>query len=88
MDSRLLNSSKIGMGDAEKNVLAGKVGWAPKQTFTGYHASDDPNMVPDYFKDTWSIKNHNAPHGFYIAGGRSPYRGFLTKRPYIYDVEA
>ena len=63
------------------------VGWAPKQIFKGYHASNESEFAPDFWKENWAVREHGAPHGFYVAQGEKPTSGFLTKRPYVYQTE-
>ena len=67
-------------------IELGQVGWGPRQLFEGYHASDNPNLVPDFWKRGWSQINHNAPYGFYAASGKAPESGFLTSRTYLYPL--
>lgn len=68
-------------------IFPGLVGWAPKQTFRGYHASDVKKFVPNFFHKGWAQTTHNAPAGIYVANGKRPGYGFLTKRPYVHQVE-
>lgn len=68
-------------------VMPGLVGWAPKTKFKGYHASNENPFIPDFFKEGWAQKTHNAVKGIYIANGKAPGHGFLTKRKYVHPVE-
>lgn len=68
-------------------VMPGLVGWAPKTKFKGYHASDENPFIPDFFREGWAQKAHNAIKGIYIANGKTPGYGFLTKRKYVHPVE-
>lgn len=34
--------------------VPGQVGWAPKTTVEGYHASDAPDLEPDFWFDGWA----------------------------------
>lgn len=68
-------------------IMPGLVGWAPKTKFKGYHASNENPFIPDFFKEGWAQKTHNAPAGIYIANGKHPGYGFLTKRKYVHPVE-
>ena len=43
-------------------TIPGQIGWAPKQTVTGYHASNSKDLVPNYWFEGWAQKTHNAPH--------------------------
>lgn len=65
-------------------ITPGQIGWAPKQNISGYHASDEEILSPNYWFKGWAQKTHNAPYGFYIADGNGPTSGFLKKRPYIH----
>ena len=65
-------------------IIPGQIGWAPKQTVTGYHASNSKNLVPNYWFEGWAQKTHQAPYGFYVAKGSGPKSGFLKERPYVY----
>ena len=67
------------------HTIPGQIGWAPKQTVTGYHASNSKNLVPNYWFEGWAQKTHNAPHGFYLAEGSGPKSGFLKERPYVHN---
>jgi hypothetical protein len=64
--------------------MPGLIGWAPRQTFKGYHASNSPTFQPDFFFKGWAQENHNAPYGVYMAQGTAPEGGFLAKRPYVH----
>ena len=68
-------------------TMPGQVGWAPKQTVTGYHASNSKDLVPNYWFKGWPQKKHNAPYGFYIAKGEKPTAGFLAERPYVHQFD-
>ena len=68
-------------------VMPGLIGWAPKTKFKGYHASDENPFIPDFFREGWAQKTHNAVKGIYIANGKVPGYGFLTKRKYVHPVE-
>lgn len=68
-------------------VMPGLVGWAPKTKFEGYHASNENPFIPDFFREGWAQKTHNAVKGIYIANGKVPGYGFLTKRKYVHPVE-
>lgn len=66
--------------------IPGQIGWAPKQTFTGYHASNEKTFNPNFWYENWARTTHNAPYGIYIAEGTTPTKGFLSKRPYVHNV--
>lgn len=68
-------------------VMPGLIGWAPKTKFKGYHASNENPFIPDFFREGWAQKTHNAIKGIYIANGKTPGYGFLTKRKYVHPVE-
>jgi len=70
----------------QEEIFPGLVGWAPKQTFKGYHASNEAEFVPNFFHEGWAQKVHKAPYGIYIANGTKPGHGFLTKRPHVHQV--
>ena len=72
---------------AKEFVMPGLIGWAPKTKIKGYHASNDKTFIPNFFHKGWAQKTHNAPAGIYIANGKAPGYGFLTKRPYVHQVE-
>ena len=65
----------------------GQIGWAPRQTLTGYHASNKPIQEFDHWYPNWAVTEHNAPHGVYFTANETrPSGGFLAKRPYIEQV--
>lgn len=68
-------------------IMPGLIGWAPKTKFKGYHASNENPFIPDFFREGWAQKIHNALKGIYIANGKVPGYGFLTKRKYVHPVE-
>lgn len=68
-------------------VMPGLVGWTPKTKFKGYHASNENPFIPDFFREGWAQKTHNAIKGIYIANGKTPGYGFLTKRKYVHPIE-
>lgn len=68
-------------------IMPGLIGWAPKTKFKGYHASNENPFIPDFFREGWAQKTHNAIKGVYIANGKVPGYGFLTKRKYVHPVE-
>lgn len=68
-----------------QQIFPGLIGWTPRNTFSGYHASNEPIFNPDYFFNGWVQKTHGAPHGVYFAEGTKPTSGFLTKRPYVHQ---
>ena len=68
-------------------IMPGLIGWAPKTKFKGYHASNENPFIPDFFREGWAQKVHNAVKGIYIANGKAPGYGFLTKRKYVHPVE-
>lgn len=68
-------------------IMPGLIGWAPKTKFKGYHASNENPFIPDFFKEGWAQKTYNAVKGIYIANGKTPGYGFLTKRKYVHPVE-
>lgn len=78
------------LSKAPKNkefIMPGLIGWAPKIKFKGYHASNENPFIPDFFREGWAQKMHNTVKGIYIANGKTPGYGFLTKRKYIHPVE-
>lgn len=68
-------------------IMPGLIGWVPKTKFKGYHASNENPFIPDFFKEGWAQKTYNAIKGIYIANGKAPGYGFLTKRKYVHPVE-
>ena len=68
-------------------IMPGLIGWAPKTKFKGYHASNENPFIPDFFREGWAQKTHNAVKGIYIANGKVLGYGFLTKRKYVHPVE-
>ena len=68
-------------------IMPGLIGWAPKTKFKGYHASNENPFIPDFFREGWAQKTHNAVKGIYIANGKVPGYGFLTKRKYVHPIE-
>lgn len=71
----------------QQPVFPGMVGWGEKQTFHGYHASNEANFQPNFFFNGWAQQTYNAPFGIYFAEGTGPQSGFLTKRPYVHQAE-
>lgn len=71
-----------------RELFPGQIGWAPRQSLTGYHASEAPILKFDYNFPNWAIITHNAPKGIYFtANETAPSGGFLAKRPYIQQVQ-
>ena len=69
------------------NLFPGQIGWAPRQTLTGYHASNKPIQEFNYWYPNWAVIEHDAPHGIYFTANETrPFSGFLAKRPYIEQV--
>ena len=68
-------------------IMPGLIGWTPKTKFKGYHASNENPFIPDFFREGWAQKTHNAVKGIYMANGKAPGYGFLTKRKYVHPVE-
>ena len=84
--SRAMNKSPLKISD--ESLFPGLIGWEPKQVFKGYHASNEKIFNPDFFYKGWAQKTRNAPFGIYAAEGKFPIKGFLSKRPYMHQVEA
>lgn len=71
------------------NPIPGQIGWAPRQTLTGYHASNEPIQEFKYWYPNWAVREHNTPHGIYFTANETrPSGGFLAKRPYIEQVSS
>lgn len=88
--ARVIREFKDVLSKAPKTkefIMPGLVGWAPKTKFKGYHASNENPFIPDFFREGWAQKTHNAVKGIYIANGKTPGYGFLTKRKYVHPVE-
>ena len=69
------------------NLFPGQIGWAPRQTLTGYHASNKPIQEFNYWHPNWAVIEHDAPYGVYFTANETrPSGGFLAKRPYIEQV--
>ena len=74
--------------ETPQELFPGQIGWAPRQTLTGYHASETPILKFDYNYPNWAVKTHNAPKGIYFtANETAPSGGFLAKRPYVQQVK-
>ena len=74
--------------ETPRELFPGQIGWAPRQTLTGYHASETPILEFDYNFPNWAVKTHNAPKGIYFtANETAPSGGFLAKRPYVQQVK-
>ena len=85
--SRAINKTVKNANFGKAMEVPGQVGWAPKTKFTGYHASNEAELSPDFWYKNWAIKEHGAAPGFYMAEGNAPEGGFLADRPYVYRTE-
>lgn len=70
-----------------QNILAGKVGWAPRTTETLYHHSNTPLSELDPMFKSWDVVEHNAPRGKVWLTEDSGTAGFLAERPYHQTAE-
>lgn len=84
--SKAINKT-VKQGLNQSDILfPGQVGWAPKTTVGGYHASNEEILKPNFWFNGYAQQRGAVP-GFYIAGGETPSGGFLSKRPYVHQVE-
>lgn len=82
------NASRLGKPVLNTpEIFPGQVGWAPKTTVSGYHASNEAVLNPNFWFNGWAQQRGAVP-GFYFAVGEAPRGGFLAKRPYVHRVSA
>ena len=65
-----------------QNILAGKVGWAPRTTEILYHHSNEPLSELDPMFKSWDVIERGAPRGKVWLTQDSGTAGFLAERPY------
>lgn len=70
-----------------QNILAGKVGWAPRTTETLYHHSNAPLSELDPMFKSWDVVERNAPRGKVWLTEDPGTAGFLAERPYHQTAE-
>lgn len=66
----------------QKNIEAGKIGWAPSQMSSLWHNSNVDLSVLDTTFPTWDVVERGAPLGHVWLSGSETTSGFLAKRPY------
>lgn len=72
----------IPVTDLQRNIEAGKIGWAPATTKTLWHNSNDPISELKVNFPAWDIAERNAPLGHVWLTGSDTTRGFIGARPY------
>lgn len=70
-----------------QNILAGKIGWAPRTTETLYHHSNAPLSELDPMFKSWDVVERGAPRGKVWLTEDSGTAGFLAERPYHQTAE-
>lgn len=83
---RELNTAAKSIKLQESSIFPGLIGWSPKQTINGFHTSNDAKFVPNFWFENWATKTHDAPKGIYLSATK-PTSGFLTERPYTYQMQ-
>lgn len=85
--SKLIKKSKIKDSALDINVLAGKIGWSPKETTTIWHNSNSPLNKLEINYPAWDITERNAPLGHIWGTGEETTTGFMGNRPYHYSAD-
>lgn len=58
-----ISNAKLGISDLQRNIEAGKIGWAPATTETLYHHADKHLTELDPMFKSWDVVNRDAPLG-------------------------
>ena len=66
----------------QRNIEAGKIGWAPRQTSNLWHNSNDNLSMLEVTFPAWDVVERGAPLGHSWLSGSETTSGFLAKRPY------
>ena len=72
----------IPVSDLQRNIEAGKIGWAPATTKTLWHNSNDPVSELKVNFPAWDVVKRDAPLGHVWLTGNETTQGFLAKRPH------
>ena len=66
----------------DKNILAGKIGWSPKESRVLWHNSETPISKLETTFPTWDVTERGAPLGHVWTTGTETTQGFIGARPY------
>ena len=80
--NREVRSTQFADTPLTQNILAGKIGWAPKQTATLWHNSEQPLTKLSASYPSWDVVERSAPIGHSWMTGSETTRGFLAQRPF------
>lgn len=72
----------IPVTDLQRNIEAGKIGWAPAATKTLWHNSNDLVSELKINFPAWDVTERKAPLGHVWLTGNETTQGFLAKRPH------
>lgn len=85
--NKSVNNAKLGISDLQRNIEAGKIGWAPATTKTLWHNSNEPISQLKIDFPAWDITERNAPLGHIWGTGEETTTGFIGNRPYHYSAD-
>ncbi len=77
-----VKSTEIVDSPVVQNILAGKLGWAPKQSKVIWHNSESPISKLDHTFPAWDIVKRDAPLGHVWGTGTETKQGFIGARPF------
>lgn len=77
-----VKSTEIADSPVTQNILAGKLGWAPKQNKVIWHNSESPISKLDHTFPAWDVIKRDAPLGHVWGTGTETKQGFIGIRPF------
>lgn len=77
-----VKSAEIVDSPVTQNILAGKFGWAPKQSKVIWHNSETPISKLESTFPAWDIVKRDAPLGHVWGTGAETRQGFIGARPF------
>lgn len=79
---RSVSGTNLEISDLQRNIEAGKIGWAPTTTKTLWHNSEEPISQLKINFPAWDVVERNAPIGHVWLTGNETVQGFIGARPY------
>lgn len=80
--NREIKSAEIVDSPVTQNILAGKLGWAPRQSRVIWHNSESPISKLESTFPAWDTVERGAPLGHVWGTGSETNLGFIGKRPF------
>ena len=77
-----IRTTPIIINPVQQNILAGKLGWAPRQTKVLWHNSDTPITKLKTSFPAWDVVKRDAPLGHVWTTGTETKQGFIGARPF------